>query len=386
MPMRRFRTWICALAALAASTGSPAYAEGPGIDARTWRPTADPRAGLVLEPATVPEAGTLFFLADASYAYRPVTVRDLGTRDVLARPVEHALLADLGVGFTPLPGLAAAVLAPMALAQSGQDGLPGAAFGDVNLHLKYTALANPEGRLGVAWLGDVTLPTGARSSFLAESTATVATRLLAEYSVVVASLEASVGYATRPSVRDFGGTAYGNAIPWTFGVTVLPGLFKLDPSGRQRWELAVRGALPLGDVGPFGVGKPGSAEQTPFLLTVADRVELGHYHDFAATLGADIGLVAAFGVPVIRGILGLSYMPRSHDKDKDGVPDDVDMCPEIPEDKDGFEDNDGCPEIDNDDDGVLDVDDACPNVAGVESPDPRRNGCPAPAAPRGGGP
>jgi hypothetical protein len=69
--------------------------------------------------------------------------------------------------------------------------------------------------------------------------------------------------------------------------------------------------------------------------------------------------------------------------DHDGVKDDVDGCPEIPEDKDGFEDADGCPEIDNDDDGIVDKEDACPNVKGEPDDDPKRNGCPhdAPATP-----
>ncbi len=48
------------------------------------------------------------------------------------------------------------------------------------------------------------------------------------------------------------------------------------------------------------------------------------------------------------------------DNDKDGILDDADKCPLEPEDKDGFEDEDGCPETDNDGDGILDADDKCP--------------------------
>ncbi len=49
------------------------------------------------------------------------------------------------------------------------------------------------------------------------------------------------------------------------------------------------------------------------------------------------------------------------DKDGDGIPDDKDQCPTDPEDKDGFEDADGCPDKDNDLDGILDEKDKCPN-------------------------
>ena len=48
------------------------------------------------------------------------------------------------------------------------------------------------------------------------------------------------------------------------------------------------------------------------------------------------------------------------DVDNDGYRDDVDECPEDPEDFDKFQDEDGCPEADNDNDGILDGQDKCP--------------------------
>ncbi len=47
------------------------------------------------------------------------------------------------------------------------------------------------------------------------------------------------------------------------------------------------------------------------------------------------------------------------DSDGDGLKDDVDICPKEPEDADGFEDEDGCPDTDDDEDGVLDTSDGC---------------------------
>jgi outer membrane protein OmpA-like peptidoglycan-associated protein len=47
------------------------------------------------------------------------------------------------------------------------------------------------------------------------------------------------------------------------------------------------------------------------------------------------------------------------DRDSDGLPDGPDVCPDEPEDGDGFQDDDGCPELDNDLDGVLDAQDKC---------------------------
>jgi outer membrane protein OmpA-like peptidoglycan-associated protein len=59
------------------------------------------------------------------------------------------------------------------------------------------------------------------------------------------------------------------------------------------------------------------------------------------------------------------------DRDGDGVPDDDDRCPDVPEDCDGFEDNDGCPDEDNDKDGRPDHCDQCPDIAAGTW-----NGCP----------
>jgi OOP family OmpA-OmpF porin len=47
-------------------------------------------------------------------------------------------------------------------------------------------------------------------------------------------------------------------------------------------------------------------------------------------------------------------LPSKKDTDGDGCTDDVDKCPTEPEDKDGFQDDDCCPDPDNDNDGVCD--------------------------------
>ncbi len=48
------------------------------------------------------------------------------------------------------------------------------------------------------------------------------------------------------------------------------------------------------------------------------------------------------------------------DNDGDGFLDIHDKCPDEAEDFDGFQDDDGCPDIDMDGDGILDMDDKCP--------------------------
>jgi outer membrane protein OmpA-like peptidoglycan-associated protein len=64
------------------------------------------------------------------------------------------------------------------------------------------------------------------------------------------------------------------------------------------------------------------------------------------------------------------------DNDGDGVPDQFDQCPDEPEDQDGFEDDDGCPDPDNDKDGVPDKDDYCPNEPETINGYKDDDGCP----------
>ena len=66
------------------------------------------------------------------------------------------------------------------------------------------------------------------------------------------------------------------------------------------------------------------------------------------------------------------------DTDGDGINDDVDKCPNEAEDKDGFQDEDGCPDPDNDNDGIPDAQDKCPLEAEDKDGFQDEDGCPDP--------
>ncbi|MCA9695457.1 MAG: OmpA family protein, partial [Myxococcales bacterium] len=75
-------------------------------------------------------------------------------------------------------------------------------------------------------------------------------------------------------------------------------------------------------------------------------------------------------------LLGLSMRFGGRDRgekdsDGDGYLDSQDGCPYDPENFNGFEDEDGCPEYDRDGDGFFDSRDLCPDTPGVEP-----HGCP----------
>ena len=70
--------------------------------------------------------------------------------------------------------------------------------------------------------------------------------------------------------------------------------------------------------------------------------------------------------------------PGAGDRDGDGIPDSADACPDEPEDKDGFQDEDGCPDPDNDGDGIPDSRDKCPNEPEDKDGFQDEDGCPDP--------
>ncbi len=98
---------------------------------------------------------------------------------------------------------------------------------------------------------------------------------------------------------------------------------------------------------------------------------------FYFTLGGDIDLSAdslsryakwgkAVDVAVqpqwrLAASVGWAGFILPQDADQDGIKDNEDRCPKVPEDIDGFEDSDGCPDPDNDNDGIPDVKDKCMN-------------------------
>jgi hypothetical protein len=78
-------------------------------------------------------------------------------------------------------------------------------------------------------------------------------------------------------------------------------------------------------------------------------------------MGAGFGLNKGIGSPAVRAYVGFGWAPDYRDRDHDGIPDVDDRCPDEPEDRDGFHDDDGCPDPDNDGDGIPDALDKCSN-------------------------
>ncbi len=177
-------------------------------------------------------------------------------------------------------------------------------------------------------------------------------------------------------------------------------VFWLDPRVQLRFELT-----PGRRVMPFlvvGAGSPvalSSARMTLESGVVAEGfagagVRLDTNKGFVMRLDARLSAITGENPPLIgweaEFSIGLELHLGEHrkqvvaptttegppDRDGDGIPDAIDKCPDRPEDKDGFEDADGCPDIDNDGDHVLDIADKCPMQPETYNGYEDEDGCP----------
>lgn len=82
-----------------------------------------------------------------------------------------------------------------------------------------------------------------------------------------------------------------------------------------------------------------------------------HFHDGSLGLGLGWSLLGGQDSFFLR----LSWTARTvlGDRDGDGVPDDADQCRDLPEDKDGVSDEDGCPDLNHPPSGAREIGDVC---------------------------
>jgi OOP family OmpA-OmpF porin len=368
------RPWgtLLALGALLSPLRASA-AEPPSTDLRTSSPPTHADGLVYLEPTEAPAEGDYHLGAWLSYAHRPVVLTDPTTGE------DHVLVRErvsgdvtFGIGVSDRLGLGVSL--PAVLYQRGEaepslgvDAPVAAGLANAAIDARATLLGRErEASLGLAVLARLWLPTGHPKSYAGERRLRTELRLLSELGFLGAWLRGTGGVRLREEERVFAGERFGHDLPWGLGLLLRPQTFGLDRGGKWSFALESYGALAL-------TPSFGTADQSPAVIALAGRRAFG---DASLTAGFELPLGSAIGQPVARAFAGAGYAPRVHDADADGFADERDGCVERPEDRDGFEDTDGCPEIDNDGDGIVDATDRCPG--GVEDLDgvDDEDGCP----------
>ncbi|MCG5056297.1 MAG: OmpA family protein [Myxococcales bacterium] len=338
--------------------------EGGAVELERYRPITPVNRGFELE-GTKP-LGHLAFAAglDMHSAFNPLRVTSLaGGASSATDAVRSAWTANLLLAVGLGTRFEVALALPFVLRQVG-DAPPGAVapaeggLGDA----RFTGRARllDSGRDGLSLSSSVTVTSGLGNAgvYLNEAGPTLEPRLVAAWKRRNLQIGGRLGVRFREETQLLG-TRVGHQLSFAAGVD-------------HRFGRAIHGVAEVVGATPAG-GDAFSRRSSPVELLVGGRYQRGRFN---VGLAGGPGLVSGFGSPAFRVLASATWTTSPPDADRDGLADTEDACPDDPEDRDGFEDVDGCPEPDNDHDGVLDPFDHCPldaeDLDGFEDED----GCP----------
>jgi outer membrane protein OmpA-like peptidoglycan-associated protein len=294
--------------------------------------------------------------------------------------IDHRLVSDVQLGLGLSRYFSFTLDAPLVLFQDGYQlttvdnpntnprKLTATGMGDLRLQPKFVVLDRDFLPIGLSIAAPATAPTGRGGSFLGEENWTVQPTLMMEFSDgsihsrdYVVRMALNAGYFVRKTARLRDLTL---ANEFVYGAA-----------------LALHPAEPIEIVADFHgmMSTLDPSEQAAEILG-GTKFLFGRY--IALNLGGGAGLLGGLGAPDYRVFLGFSvapsFDPNARDTDKDGIVNAMDRCKRTPEDLDGFQDEDGCPELDNDADLIEDIRDQCPNEAEDRDGFQDSDGCPDP--------
>ncbi|NOJ79128.1 adventurous gliding motility protein AgmC [Myxococcus xanthus] len=375
---------VLALAVLMVSR--PAVAQVPtlsasqSIDVQQYKPGPSSKDILGVQSAQVHSHLGWNVGVSVNYADKPLNFMDPRSGRFITALVRSQVGVDLMGSVGLFDRFELGVLLPVTLQRSQAapmvdpsfaQGVGSGGIGDLRLVPKARLLE--EGSFGLALTVPVVLPTGGGSDFLGGSGVGVQPRLVAEYGErfrVAANV--GVDFREKQQLRNLN---LGNAVSYGVGAEL--------PFTVSEVPLALAATL----VGAVNLEQQDTEERPLELLAALKYRALG---GFSAHVGGGPGLTRGYGTPGFRLLAGFSYSPEPSrepkqaapvDTDGDGILDIDDACPTEPEDKDGFQDEDGCPDPDNDADGIPDTADTCPNEPETVNGFEDTEGCPDVAPP-----
>ena len=391
--------------ALVTLTAAPASAQIAGspqtFTVERFRLATDGEGLINVEWADVLPRGSWNLAAWVGYANDPLVVYDKTTNERVESLVHHRLGGSIQGAVSVTKYLQLGLEVPLIFDQTNQgiETLPAPdspKFGDIRF-LPKLVLRKGGGvghdRVSVAVMLGITVPSGGSSGYAGDDNLTFQPELLVSRPIGAVRLSGSIGYYLRKETQ-VANLDVDDELNVRLGVGYR---FADRTSG---WH------APLELDATFYAATPA---KSPFshINTDPHEVDIGagyKVHRDVTVYGlGGMGIGAGFGAPDWRILAGVRYahtppappkvippkpepvivpvvvpVKEDPDSDGDGLKDSVDKCPNEPEDKDGFQDEDGCPDPDNDADGTPDVTDKCPLVPGpvdnAGCPDPDRDG------------
>ena len=328
--------------------------------------------------------GRLALGLTADWAHKPLVMYTTDGDEAVAL-IEDQLFVHLGGSVTFFERLRLGVSLPLSVYQDTNAGtLAGttfdpssdAAVGDLRAAADVRLVGKYRSPFSLAAGLRAYFPTGSQDAFTGDGEVRLAPRLMVGGDAGQFVYAVNAGFYYRGQSQSFAG----------------------NPTGSEVFAGAAVGARVFDDkllIGPEAylstVVEEGDAvfdrATTPFEVLFGAHYFAGEEVRIGAGVGP--GLTRGLGAPELRGLLSLDWVasvekpakpaaPR--DRDKDGVLDPDDACVDVPGEATDDPKTNGCPPApgDADGDGVLDPDDACVKTPGERTDDPKTNGCPPP--------
>lgn len=239
---------------------------------------------------------------------------------------------------------------------SARDVLPdltGAGLGDLRIIPKVQLLHQNRHGIHLSLMPTFTIALGGTDSYLREQDWTFHPELALSRSSGMYRFAFNLGYHLRGATQSLG-------LEVDDEISIrAAGALRFSDAGGPPIEIGVSASL------GFATGEPfANSNQTPAEIQAGITWDA---HPLVSVFGlGGVGIAPGFGTPDWRAVIGVRAGLIS-------AP--FDPCAQGEEDIDGFEDDDGCPDLDNDEDGIEDTVDECPNEAEDFDEFEDRDGC-----------
>ena len=316
--------------AMAQEVGS---GEIPQFNSQSFRPAVDSLQYLWLNDTSLGKDKSVNFRTTMSYSDSPIIYFDYtGTRYELLKSVTQM---DVSAGYTR--GRARYALSAPVILYAPGDTVPGVesgsvapvGLGEMMADVKYQILHRNHRKVGLAVTGRSSLPTSTMASSLGTDGIMFELETGLDTELQGITLAMNLGHRQQPPVQT-------ESVEWGSQIYGRAGIAKpFDESHAQGLSVEYNYATLYSDMG----ADYATAQEIMF----GGWFSLKKYYQFRA--GISKGLSSGMTTPAWRGIVSVSFLNKPPpDRDADGIVDKHDTCPDEPEDFDGFQDEEGCPD------------------------------------------